>query len=208
MPILMLRRDHDLVAAPAGIQERMFLECQRRQLDDDVGVADRRCFAGSATALNCCRRLTRLVASTVVEIVTAAVVCLLWTIRSAIVWRIELTAISSVFGDEAWRRAAGRVSGVCDSVGLSELCSGGGADVALDDSAVFATSLPVRSHRRPARGRCAGRAGEMRWLRPRGQASVGRDDVSWRSLAASVDVRDGLAGLWESNGAGSPGATR
>ena len=33
------RRRPDLVAAPAGIQERMFFERQRRQLDEDVGVS-------------------------------------------------------------------------------------------------------------------------------------------------------------------------
>ena len=45
MPMLIARRDHDLVAVPAGVQERVFLECQGRQLDDDVGEADRGCLA-------------------------------------------------------------------------------------------------------------------------------------------------------------------
>ena len=39
------RRDDDLVAAPAGVQERMFLECQGGQLDDEVGESDRTSLA-------------------------------------------------------------------------------------------------------------------------------------------------------------------
>ncbi len=86
-----------------------------------------------ATALNCCRRLTRLVASTVVESVTPAAVCALWTMRSAIVRRMGVTAISRYPGMNGilpgWKY--GRRSSV----------RGRGADVALDDPAVTATSF-------------------------------------------------------------------
>ena len=37
--------DLDLVSVPAGIEHRVLCERERRQLDDDFGVADRRSFA-------------------------------------------------------------------------------------------------------------------------------------------------------------------
>ena len=87
-----------------------------------------------ATVLNCCRRLTKLVASTVVESVTAAAVCALCTIRSAIVRRMGLTGISWESTEEATALP------MLESRAGADCALGDSADVALHDPAVLATS--------------------------------------------------------------------
>ena len=165
-----------------------------------------------ATALNCWRRLTRLVASTVVVIVTAAVVCLLSSIRSAIVLRIELTAISRYSADARRRGAAAAGSGQ-----------------------LAATELGRGSCSRPRRGCRARRCGRSFRSRQRrsGRRQLAGDapgtgrDALLRFSRAAAGIGDGLrpavplrrggarrCGRWPSgrdsasNGAGSPGATR
>ncbi len=43
--MLIVVETDDLVAVPAGVHERVFLESQGRQFDDDVGDADRASLA-------------------------------------------------------------------------------------------------------------------------------------------------------------------
>ena len=185
-----------------------FRECECRQLDDDFRVTDWRVSPASGTALNWRRRLTRLLASTVVVMVTAAVVCWLWSIRSAIVLRIVLTATVSYSADETSRGAAGAPYRAT----TAELrgCAGGGTDVALDDRPVF--PLPVDGGRSmPARSR-AGRAGGCqtwaRWWRARS----GCFGLSMTRLSVAMeDVREsgGVRGRHGSRtAAASPGLSR
>ena len=119
-----------------------------------------------ATALNCCRRLTRFVASTVVESVTAAVVCALWTIRSAIVRRMGVTAISR--DAERWNGLplqAGRMSGRGSLLEPRRGCR-------ARRSGRYCHFLSVRAHRPRARGRCAGRAARCEASSAGGRGSV------------------------------------
>ena len=121
-----LRRDTIAIAVPSGVQHRVIAQRDRGQLDDEVGIARGRSRPAWTAALNCGRRFTRFVASTVVVSVTAAVVWRLWTIRAAIVRRVGTDRRLPVF-------AAKQVRASPETASPAATC--GGEDVGLADPA-------------------------------------------------------------------------